>query len=138
MAPQLWVSPPRDDSEPFFHSGRPLEDVLVATVDEVLVGYVRLARHLRVAVNDHVLLDAVAVSPSTRGHGIGSRLIEAAVVEARRRGALQLGLRAMSTNDRAIRLYLAHDFVEEGRLRAEFRLPDGSYADDVWLARWLQ
>lgn len=86
--PELWVSPPRDAAEPFFHRGRPVEDVLVATVDGVVIGYVRLARHLRVAVNDHVLhLDALAVSPAARGRGTGSRLIEAAVEEAQRRGA---------------------------------------------------
>jgi RimJ/RimL family protein N-acetyltransferase len=47
---------------------------------------------------------------------------------------LKLGLRVLSTNQHAIGLYRRHGFVEEGRLRDEIRLPDGSYADDVWMA----
>jgi ribosomal protein S18 acetylase RimI-like enzyme len=88
--------------------------------------------------NDHVLhLDALVVSPAMAGQGVGSALIEAVIAEARRRGARKLGLRALSTNERALFLYRRAGFAEEGRLRGEIRLPDGTYADDVWFALWL-
>lgn len=110
--------------------------MLIATADDgTVLGYARLARHLRIDANAHVLhLDAVAVAPESTGQGAGRALIRAAIAEARRRGARKLGLRALSTNGRAIALYEAAGFVEEGRLKDEIRLPDGSFADDVWFA----
>ena len=88
-----------------------------------------------IASNDHVLhFEALAVAPAARGLGVGSRLIEAMIAEARARGTRKFGLRALSTNEQAIRLYQRYGFREEGRLRDEIRLPDGSFADDVWFA----
>ena len=98
------------------------EDVIVATVDGVVVGYARLGRHMSLPANDHVLhLEALVVSPHARRSGIGALLVEATISEARRRGARKLGLRALSTNFGAIRLYENHGFHEEGRLKEEIR-----------------
>jgi ribosomal protein S18 acetylase RimI-like enzyme len=131
----LQVAPPSPPEDPFFSAHRQPEDVLVAEEDDEVHGYVRLGRHLRLPINDHVLhLDALAVEPGMRGRGFGTALVDAAVTEARRRGARKLGLRALSTNTGAIRLYERRGFRLEGRLREEFRLPDGSYADDLWYA----
>jgi ribosomal protein S18 acetylase RimI-like enzyme len=132
---ELRVVPPQDASQPFFGPRRAPEDVIVATIDSVVVGYARLGRHLPVEANDHVLhLQALAVAEDARGSGIGSQLVEATIGEARRRGARKLGLRVLSTNSRAIRLYERHGFREEARLEEEIRLPDGSFADDLWFA----
>jgi ribosomal protein S18 acetylase RimI-like enzyme len=133
--PELWVVPPQDAAEPFFGARRQPQDVLVATQDEVVVGYARMGRHMAIAANEHVLhFEALAVSPSARGAGVGALLVAALIAEARTRGARKLGLRALSTNTNAIRLYEKHGFREEGRLKEEIRLLDGSYADDVWFA----
>jgi RimJ/RimL family protein N-acetyltransferase len=43
----------------------------------------------------------------------------------------------LSTNTRAITLYERAGFELEGRLRDEIRLPDGTFADDLWFAFWL-
>ena len=127
--------PPQDASQPFFGERRAPEDVIVATIEGVVVGYARLGRHMSIPANDHVLhLEALAVSPHARRSGIGSLLVEATITEARGRGARKLGLRALSTNLGAIRLYESHGFREEARLKEEIRLPDGSFADDVWFA----
>jgi len=135
----LQVSPPHDASQPFFTDWRQPGDVLVAELGGSIAGYVRLGRHMRIASNDHVLhIDALVVSPGARGQGTGSALLAAAIAEARRRGVAKLGLRVLSTNPNAIRLYEKHGFTQEARLRAELRRPDGSYADDVWMARWLR
>jgi ribosomal protein S18 acetylase RimI-like enzyme len=133
--PELWVVPPQDADEPFFGPRREPADVIVATLDGAVVGYARIGRHMPIAANDHVLhLEALAVSPAARGQGVGSLLIDVTIAEAFSRGARKLGLRALSTNAPAIRLYERAGFREEGRLKDEIRLPDGSYADDVWLA----
>jgi ribosomal protein S18 acetylase RimI-like enzyme len=136
---ELQVSPPQDASEEFFTPRRKVEDVIVAESGGSVVGYVRVGRHMHVPSNDHVLhVDALVVSPASRGHGIGGALIEAAIAEARRRGVAKLALRALSNNPTAIRLYEKHGFEQEARLRAELRRPDGSYADDVWMVLWLR
>jgi ribosomal protein S18 acetylase RimI-like enzyme len=133
--PELWVVPPRPATEPFFTDWRRPEDVLVATAGRDVLGYARIGRHMRVESNRHVLhFEALAVAPSARNRGVGELLVTGLIDEARRRGVRKLGLRALSTNDRAIRLYEKHGFTLEGRLQAEIRLPDGSYADDLWFA----
>ena len=136
---ELQVVPPRPADQPFFSDHRRPEDVVVAELGGAVVGYTHLARHLPVPANAHVLhVNALAVSPAARGHGVGGRLIDAGIAEARRRGVAKLGLRALSTNGRAIALYERAGFVEEGRLHEEIRLPDGTFADDVWFALRLR
>lgn len=135
---ELQVVPPRPADEPFFSPRRRPEDVLVALLDGVILGYTHLARHLSVPANDHVLhVNALAVSPAARGEGVGGRLIDAGIAEARRRGVRKLGLRALSINTRAVALYQRAGFAEEGRLIEEIRLPDGTFADDVWFVLLL-
>jgi ribosomal protein S18 acetylase RimI-like enzyme len=132
---ELQVVPPQDAAEPFFGPRRAPQDVMVATVDGTVVGYARIGRHMPIPSNDHVLhFEALAVAPAARGLGVGARLVEAMIAEARARGARKFGLRALSINERAIGLYERFGFREEGRLKDEIRLPDGRYADDVWFA----
>jgi ribosomal protein S18 acetylase RimI-like enzyme len=135
---ELRIVPPQPASEPFFGPRRRPQDVLVAIREGAVIGYARLDRHMGTPTNDHVLhFAALAVSPHARGAGVGAMLVRAGIDEARRRGARKFGLRALSTNLRAIRLYTRHGFREEGRLIREFRLADGTYADDLWFALWL-
>ena len=132
---ELQVVPPNDATSPFFGERRLVQDVLVAVDDGAVLGYARLGRNIPIPANAHVLhLNAVAVSPDARGRGIGTLLVAATIDEARRRGARKLGLRALSINTRAIRLYETHGFVLEGRIAEEILLPDGTYADDLWYA----
>ena len=136
--PELQVVPPGPPDRPFFGERRRADDVLVAVAGDELLGYAHLARHIPVAKNAHVLhLNGLAVTAAARGRGVGAQLVQAVVVEARRRGARKLGLRAMSTNTRAVALYERLGFTLEGRLRDEFALDDGSYADDLWYALTL-
>ena len=132
---ELQVVPPRPADQLFFAGGRQVEDVVVAERGPSPVGYQHLARHLPVPANAHVLhVNAVVVSPAARGLGAGGLLLDAGIAEARRRGVRKLGLRVLSTNPTALELYARRGFAEEGRLVEEIRLPDGSFADDLWLA----
>lgn len=136
--PELQVVPPRPADQPFFFPAREVRDVLVAVRDDVVLGYLHLSRHLPVPSNAHVLhVNALVVAADARGRGVGGLLVAAGVEEVRRRGARKVGLRALSTNRRALALYERAGFAEEGRLRDEIRLPDGSFADDVWLGLLL-
>jgi ribosomal protein S18 acetylase RimI-like enzyme len=128
---------PLDEAEPFFNERTAPEDVLVAVVDGEVAGYLRLNRGSRFRSSDHVLtVNGVAVDPARQGRGIGRALIDAAIAEARARGARRLTLRVFSPNERARRLYESAGFVVEGVLRDEFFL-DGRYVDDILMAREL-
>jgi RimJ/RimL family protein N-acetyltransferase len=128
---------PRDEAAPLFNERTSHEDVLVAVVDGELAGYIRLNRATRFQSSDHVLtVNGIAVDPAHQGRGVGRVLIDAAIAEARRRGARRLTLRVFSPNERARRLYESAGFVVEGVLREEFFL-DGRYVDDILMVRVL-
>jgi RimJ/RimL family protein N-acetyltransferase len=128
---------PLDEGEPFFNERNPRDGVLVAVVEGEVAGYVRIQPATRFRSSDHVLaVNGVAVDPARQGQGIGRALIDAAIEEARRRGARRLTLRVFSPNERARRLYESAGFVVEGVLRDEFFL-DGRYVDDVLMALLL-
>jgi ribosomal protein S18 acetylase RimI-like enzyme len=128
-------APPPPAPDPRFFGERvDIRDVLVAVVDGEVAGYVRLARAGPLAASAHVLtINGIAVDPSRQGRGVGRALLDAAVAEARGRGARRLTLRVLGDNEPARRLYAAAGFVVEGELRGEFRL-GGRYVDDVLMA----
>jgi ribosomal-protein-alanine N-acetyltransferase len=65
----------------------------------------------------------VAVAAEARGTGVGARLLDAALTEARRRGIVQLFLEVRESNAVARRLYASRGFIELGRRRRYYRQP---------------
>ncbi|MGW0712950.1 N-acetyltransferase family protein [Streptomyces sp. NPDC002643] len=122
---------PRQPYEPFFDERFGPLDHLVAELDGVLVGYVRLALPSGLVCQAHVRqIQGFAVAEEARGTGVGRALLRAARDEARRRGARRLTLRVLGHNTPARKLYESEGFVVEGVLPEEF-LIDGEYVDDV-------
>ena len=70
------------------------------------------------------------------GRQVIHSFVEAAVDEARRRGARRLTLRVLGPNYAARRLYETCGFEIEGVLHGEFHV-DGEDIDDVLMARAL-
>lgn len=135
---EVQVVPPQDPSVSFFSGNRHPQDVLIAEENDAIFGYAHLSRHIPIAKNAHVLhLNSLVVAPEHRGKGVSHGLVDEVISEARRRGVHKLGLRALSTNEVAVSLYRRHGFEVEGRLREEFIQPDGSYADELWMALFL-
>jgi ribosomal protein S18 acetylase RimI-like enzyme len=132
-----WLSspaPPPGEGWTFFGEKTKPEDVLVAVVGGEVAGYLRLGRPTPLAASDHVaMVTGIAVDPARRRQGVGRVLIDAAIAEARRRGARRLTLRVLGKNEPARRLYEAAGFAVEGVLRGEFFLA-GAYVDDVFMA----
>jgi len=121
----------------FFGERTRPEDVLVAEVDGDVAGYAKLGQAMAISLHEHVLeLGGLAVDPRSQGRGVGRGLVEAAVEDARARGARKLSLRVLSPNAGARRLYEACGFIVEGVLQAEFLL-EGGFVDDVLMARQL-
>jgi RimJ/RimL family protein N-acetyltransferase len=140
LATWSWLASPAPtppDGAAFFAGRAAPEDVLVADADGAIAGYVQIGPSIPVPSNRHVLMvRGLAVDPAHRGRGIARRLVDAAVAEARARGARRLTLRVLGPNAAARRVYEACGFVVEGVLRGEFFL-DGRYVDDVLMARDL-
>ncbi|MEJ3652841.1 GNAT family N-acetyltransferase [Actinomycetes bacterium KLBMP 9759] len=132
------VSPAPAPSGPwsFFERADP-QDVLVAELDGAVAGYAAIGNTSPMPSHQHVIeLRGLAVDPAAQGRGVGRLLVEAAVEEARRRGAAKISLRVLGSNPGARRLYERCGFEVEGVLRAEFLL-GGTYVDDVLMARSL-
>ncbi len=123
--------------EGFFRPGVEPADTLVAVTEGEVAGYVLLGHPTPLPASAHVqMVRGLAVDPACRGRGVGTALVEAAIAEAKARGARKLSLRVLGPNTVARRLYESCGFVTEGVLRGEFVL-DGREVDDVLMARRL-
>lgn len=81
----------------------------------------------------------ISVAPAWRGRGIGRGLISTLLDWAAAHETLEkVCLGVFATNHRAIGLYRALGFVEEGRRRKEFRFGPGEYVDDIQMFQWVK
>ena len=131
------VSPPlRYSGYHFFGDRTRPRDVLVAESGDVQSGFVRFLGLAHFPpTRAHVLeITGLAVDPHYQRRGVGRRLVEAAVEEARQRGSRKVVLRVLGTNERARSLFERCGFEIEAFLREEY-LIDGRYIDEVWMAR---
>jgi len=65
----------------------------------------------------------LAVAPASRQRGIGGRLLDAALDEARTRGVSSVYLEVRDSNDVARALYASRGFVQVTRRRRYYRAP---------------
>lgn len=113
--------------------------VLVAAVpqgdDDTVVGLLTLEGAPLLRLHDVARLN-MAVTPSHHGEGIGKQLVQYAMERADASGQIRkIELLVRANNDRALSLFHHLGFYEEGRLRARLRRDDGTYLDDVCMAR---
>lgn len=114
--------------------------VIVAAVpdhdDDRVIGLLTLEGAPLLRLHDVARLN-MAVSPAFHGQGIGRELVEHAMRCADASGQIRkIELLIRANNERALRLFERLGFTEEGRLRARLRLDDGTYVDDVCMARF--
>ena len=84
----------------------------------------------------HVGRLEVFVRVDLRAMGIGNALMEAGLRWATRSEILEkISLAVFADNERALNLYRHHGFTEEGRRLREYLMGDGTYRDDVLMAR---
>jgi ribosomal protein S18 acetylase RimI-like enzyme len=135
----LTTNPILPDGTMWMSPSTHVADVIVATHDEQVIGYVHLANalppHLYSAAHSG-RLRGIAVAPEHRRRGIGARLLEAAEELARERGYRKLVLQVLGSNHAAQRSYQRAGYVCEGCLTGLFYL-NGTYVDDLWFAKWL-
>ena len=79
----------------------------------------------------------IAIRKEYWGLGLGSLLIDKALIMANKMGYSQVELGAFSDNEKAIALYTKKGFCEYGRLPKAYRLKDGTYLDEVMMVHYL-
>ena len=86
--------------------------------DDEVVGYV-----VAWFAADEGEIANLAVREPTRRRGIGAALLDAALTEGRRRGAMNMYLEVRESNEPARRLYASRGFDEVGRRKKYYRHP---------------
>jgi ribosomal protein S18 acetylase RimI-like enzyme len=84
--------------------------VFLARVDGVIVGSLTLAFY-RIPTGMKAWIEDVVVDDAARGHGVGRKLNDAALEEARRHGAKNVSLTSRPSREAANRLYQRIGFL---------------------------
>ncbi len=109
------------------------EAFLVAEIEKKLVGYIMCKieygfsnfKKLGFVKKGHVV--SIAVLPEHRQKGIGSALVEEAIVGVKLKKSDELYLEVRCSNNEAIRLYEKLGFVIKQRLKAYYRDGEDAY-----------
>lgn len=112
------------------HGGK--TPILVATVDDEVVGWGSLSAHNDRHCYRNTAEDSVYVRRELRGRGIGTRILERLVAEARRSGYHALIARIDAGNAASIAMHEGAGFEEVGRLR-EVGYKFGRWLDVVFM-----
>jgi RimJ/RimL family protein N-acetyltransferase len=126
-------APPLESVRPFvldnIDNGHPQ---VVAVVSGQVVGWCDIRRHPQ-PTHAHCGTLGMGIIPGYRDKGLGTRLIRAAIGQARERGFHRVELHVHADNPRAIALYEKVGFVREGVARDAVRI-DGRFVDSISMA----
>lgn len=87
----------------------------------------------------HSCLLGIGIRSSSRGKGIGTVLMQAAIQWATDHDVLEMiKLTVYASNTKALELYRRLDFVQCGMLPGGCRHSDGSYHDQIDMYRWVK
>lgn len=133
---------PEHYSEYFYHEilGEFPETFLVADLGGEVVGYIMCRieygfshlRRLGLARKGHIV--SVAVLEDHRGKGIGSKLVELAQEEMRKKSANECYLEVRVSNTDAARLYQKLGYKTTGRLEAYYKDGEPAYVMAIQIA----
>lgn len=94
-----------------------LGQILVARNDDIVVGMVNLLFTVSTALGKRVaILDDLIVAPTSRGKGVGTLLMDAAIGLCAERGLARISLQTDSDNYMAQRLYEFHGFMRSSMI----------------------
>ena len=97
-----------------------------------LVGVVTLFPEGKRKMKHRASIFAMYVSESVRGQGVGKRLVEAAIAQARELGGIeQIHLQVVTSNESAIRLYSSLGFEVYGLEKRALRIEDTYYDEEL-------
>ena len=110
---------------------------LVAEQAGTVVGHAFL-EPLSLAATSHVVRLTIAVHEGHQRQGVGRALMNELLSWAQSNPRVEkVELQVRSSNERAITLYRALGFDEEGRKTRRLKLGPSEYLDDVYMALWV-
>lgn len=115
----------------------PLGFMVTAFDGERIVGDLGVAEvrpHLKYR---HRAYMGVSIQQAYCGCGLGSRMLEIALEQAKQNGFEQVELSVFSDNERAMGLYEKYGFQKFGMTPRAFKLKDGSYRDEIIMVRFF-
>lgn len=80
---------------------------------------------------------AIALYQEYCGLGIGRKMLELALLQAKEMGYEQAELEVVSSNKSAVRLYESLGFIKYGTLPDNMKYQDGTYVDCYWMMKKL-
>jgi [ribosomal protein S18]-alanine N-acetyltransferase len=98
------------------------EQTIFLVAEDQTVGEVS-GYSIALSVLDESEILNIAVDPARRGLGLGGLLLDAAIEQARGRGATAVFLEVRESNDSARRLYASRGFSEISRRKKYYRTP---------------
>lgn len=117
----------RDEALAYWHHHG--HDVFVAEDEGRVLGTYYL-RANQAGGGSHVANCGYMTSPAARRRGVARAMLEHSLSHARMRGFLAMQFNfVVSTNERAVRTWLAYGFETVGRLPSAFRHPQLGYVD---------
>lgn len=97
-----------------------------------LVGVVTLFPEGKVKMKHRASIFAMYVAESIRGKGVGKKLVEAAIAQARELGAIeQIHLQVVTSNESAKKLYSSLGFEVYGLEKRALRIGDTYYDEEL-------
>lgn len=112
LIPQLSRSNPAPTSDELADMiASSASDIFIARVNNEIVGSLTLVT-FRIPTGVRSWIEDVVVDESARGHGVGEALNQAALNEARRRGAVTVDLTSRPSREAANRLYQRIGFIQ--------------------------
>jgi RimJ/RimL family protein N-acetyltransferase len=112
--------------------------IIVAEADGVLIGFLNFRNGLRKRLA-HQGAFGMSVSRAWRDQGVGRALLEALIVWGETEpGIDKLRLEVFATNERALHLYRAVGFQEEGRSVKQVKMEDGSMIDLLLMSKFVK
>lgn len=110
---------------------------LMVAFDERIVATAHVRSNSLKRFRHHAEL-GIAVIKEFWGLGLGRQLMQLIIDWAKQKGLESLQLSVFGGNDKAIALYRSLGFVEEGRRKRYVLRADGTYDDQVMMAKHLQ
>ncbi|MBE2217342.1 MAG: GNAT family N-acetyltransferase [Ignavibacteria bacterium] len=137
---RMWLAfteaPPYEHMRKFVQGLISDNDIQVyAVLGDTVVGWCDITRRKR-SVFAHTGSLGMGIVKEYRGKGLGSRMMEEVIKQARTNGLEKICLEVYSHNAAGIALYKKFGFVEEGKKIREAKL-DGKYLDEYFMGLQL-
>lgn len=130
-----------EQEKEFINSHRELSNklALVARDGKKVIAMLNFGPVTRLRKMAHIVNFGAGVLKEYRGLGIGQIMMNKALDWIKNETSYEkIELRVIGSNERAIYIYKKYGFIEEGRLKNEFKFSDSDYRDDVLMALYIE